>query len=427
MQQWVPNFARKVIPMSLLIKHIRSLLQVETGAGPGKSEVRGAEMAMLPSIQDAWLLTEGEKITGFGPMETCPERADRVMDARGRLVLPAWCDSHTHLIYAASREAEFVDRINGLTYEQIAGRGGGILNSASRLRLTSEADLLESAWMRLEEIIRTGTGAVEIKSGYGLDTESEIKMLRVAARLREISPAAVKITFLGAHAIPVEFWKDRSAYLRLITDEMIPRVAAEGLADYVDVFCDRGFFTVEETDRILETGARFGLKAKIHANELDYSGGIQVGVRHGAVSVDHLQYTGEAEIAALLHSGTMPTLLPGTAFFLKIPYAPARQMMEAGLPLALASDYNPGSSPSGRMAFIVSLACIQMSMTPEEAINAATLNGAKAMELSNRLGSIAIGKTANLIITRPMPGLAFLPYAFGTDPVQTVILKGVVQ
>jgi len=410
--------------MSLLIKNIQTLFQVEEGPGPHRRVVKGAAMAELPALDNAWVLTEGEQIAGFGTMETCPDRAERVIDAHGKLVLPAWCDSHTHLVFAAPRQGEFVDRIKGLSYEEIAARGGGILNSAQRLRDTPEGELLESAWLRLGEIMDSGTGAVEIKSGYGLDTESELKMLRVAARLREISPVSIRTTFLGAHALPRKYWNDRSQYIDLICADMIPRVAAEGLAQYVDVFCDRGFFTVEETDRILATGARYGLKPKIHANELDYSGGIQVGVKHNAISVDHLECTGPDEIAALLGSETMPTLLPSTAFFLRLHYAPARTMIDAGLPVALASDYNPGSSPSGRMAFVLALACIHMNMTPEEAVNAATLNGARAMELEQELGSIAVGKTANLLITKPAPNLAYLPYAFGTDPVQSVILRG---
>jgi len=410
--------------MSLLIKNIQRLVQVEGPEEPLRRVVKGADMASLPSLNNAWVLAEGETIAGFGPMESCPERAAQVIDARGKFVLPTWCDSHTHLVFAAPREGEFVDRIKGLSYEEIAARGGGILNSAQRLRETPEGELLESAWLRLGEIMDSGTGAVEIKSGYGLDTESELKMLRVAARLSEISPMRIRTTFLGAHALPRQYWNDRSKYIDLICQDMIPRVAAEGLARYVDVFCDRGFFTVDETDRILETGARYGLKPKIHANELDYSGGIQVGVKHNAVSVDHLECTGPDEIAALLGSETMPTLLPSTAFFLGLHYPPARAMIDAGLPVALASDYNPGSSPSGRMAFVLSLACIQMKMTPEEAINAATLNGARAMELEAELGSIAVGKTANLLITKPAPSLAYLPYAFGTDPVQSVVLRG---
>lgn len=413
--------------MSLLIKHIRRLLQVRSETQDDIFEVSGPRMAELPGLDDAWLLVEQDRIAAYGTMDSCPAGADQVIHAEGRLVLPAWCDSHTHLVYAASRQSEFVDRIRGLSYEEIARRGGGILNSAARLRETPEEELLESAWLRLGEIMDSGTGAVEIKSGYGLDTESEIKMLRVAARLREISPMLIKTTFLGAHALPKEYWNDRSKYIEQLTADMIPRVAAEGLADYVDVFCDRGFFTPDETERILECGARYGLKAKLHANELDYSGGIQVGVRHRAVSVDHLEYTGEDEISALLQSQTMPTLLPGTAFFLRLPYAPARGMIDAGLPVALATDYNPGSSPSGRMSFVLSLACIHMNMLPEEALNAATLNSAKAMEVHREAGSITPGKLANLIITRKVPDLAYLPYCFGSDQVETVILRGAIR
>ncbi|MCC6461752.1 MAG: imidazolonepropionase [Saprospiraceae bacterium] len=406
---------------SLLITHIKTLLQAESVARPLP---RGAGMAELPALHDAYLLLENDRIAAFGPMAQCPARADEVLDASGRLVLPSWCDSHTHIVFAATREEEFVDRIKGLSYEEIAQRGGGILNSARRLQEASEDSLLESAWGRLQEVIGYGTGAIEIKSGYGLTLESELKMLRVIRRLKTLSPIPIKATFLGAHAVPAEYKSRREEYLDLVVDRMLPQVAEEGLADYCDVFCDRGFFTVEETDRILKAGWRYGLKPKIHANELDFSGGVQVGVANRAVSVDHLECSGEAEIAALLGSQTLPTLLPGCAFFLGIPFPPARQMIDAGLPVVLASDYNPGSSPCGRMAFIVSLACVKMNMLPEEAINAATLNGAHALELEQEYGSICPGKKANLFITKPLNSLAQLPYSFGTDPVETVILNG---
>jgi imidazolonepropionase len=406
---------------SLLIRNIRTLYLTETAPRP---LVKGAEMAHAPHINDAYLLAENGRIAAFGPMVKCPDRADAVLDATGRLVLPCWCDSHTHIVFAATREEEFVDRIRGLSYEEIAERGGGILNSAKKLREASEDELFEGAWGRLMEVIGMGTGAIEVKSGYGLSLDSEIKMLRVVRRLKERSPIPVKATFLGAHAVPMEYWSERSAYISLIIKEMIPKVAAEGLADYCDVFCDKGFFTPEETGQILEAGWTWGLKPKIHANELGLTGGVQAGIAQRAISVDHLEYTSEVEIGALLNSDTLPTLLPGCAFFLGIPYAPARQMIDAGLPVVLASDYNPGSCPSGNMPFVVSLACAKMKMLPEEALQAATLNGARAMELEGELGSIAVGKIANIFITRPMMSLAGLPYAFGSNVVETVILNG---
>lgn len=406
---------------SLLIRNINTLVQAETIRRP---LARGADMASLPQVHDAFLLLEHGRIAAFGPMEKCPARADTEIDASGRLVLPSWCDSHTHIVFAATREEEFVDRIRGLSYEEIARRGGGILNSAQRLQQTPEEVLFEGAWHRLQEVIGFGTGAIEIKSGYGLTVESEIKMLRVIRRLKSVSPIPIKATFLGAHAIPVDYKHRRKEYVDLVVQQMLPRVAEEGLADYCDVFCDRGFFTVEETNRILQAGWAYGLKPKIHANELDYSGGVQAGAANHAISVDHLEYTGEAEIAALQNSQTLPTLLPSCAFFLGIPYAPARRMIDAGLPVVLATDYNPGSAPAGRMAFVVSLACIKMKMLPEEAINAATLNGARAMEMESDYGTIAVGKIANLFLTKPLSTVAQLPYSFGNDPVDTVILNG---
>lgn len=408
--------------MRTLIHHIKELFCVEEQAPA--TWVAGADMAHCASIPNAYLLIEDENILDFGPMSECPERADVEIDATGRLVLPTWCDSHSHIVYAQPREQEFVDRIRGLSYEEIAAKGGGILNSAQRLRERSEDELFASALERLREVERFGTGALEIKSGYGLTLESELKMLRVIRRLKAETRMQLKATFLGAHAIPTAYKNRREEYLQLIVEEMLPRVADEGLADYCDVFCDRGFFTPKETDQILRAAEQYQLKAKIHANELDYSGGVQVGVANQARSVDHLECVGEAEIQVLLSSSTMPTLLPSTAFFLNIDYAPARQMIDAGLPVALASDYNPGSTPSGRMPFVLSLACIKMKMLPEEAINAATLNGAYAMELEQELGSIARGKTANILLTKPVSSLAFLPYAFGTDWVERSLLRG---
>ena len=406
---------------TLLIKNIRQLIQVRPEA---PDRVNGAEMAELPVINNAWLLLHDGLIHSFGEMESSPYGADEVIDATGKLVFPSWCDSHTHIVYAGSREAEFVDKIHGLSYEEIAQKGGGILNSARRLQATTEDELFAQALTRAIEIQSYGTGAVEIKSGYGLTVEDELKMLRVIRRLREATALTIRATFLGAHAMPAEYKENRSGYIDLIVDTMLPKVVSEGLADFVDVFCDKGFFTVDETDRILGAAKKLGLQAKIHANELDYSGGIQVGVKHGALSVDHLEYTGEEEMEVLLHSGTMPTLLPSTAFFLRIKQPPAREMMQAGLPIALASDYNPGSSPSGRMQFVLSLACINLRMTPEEAINAATINSAYAMGLQATHGSITPGKVANVFITSEIPSYAFLPYAFGTNLIEQVILNG---
>ena len=407
--------------MEVLLVNIGQLIQVRE---PALTVVKGAEMAHLPSISNAWLLVKDGKISDYGTMENCPERSAETYDCKGRFVFPSWCDSHTHIVYAGSRESEFVDKINGLSYEEIARRGGGILNSAARLQQTSEDELYRQALVRAEEIMTYGTGAVEIKSGYGLSTEDEIKMLRVIRRLKETTPLTIKATFLGAHALPTEFKENRSAFIKKVTQEMLPQLAAEGLADFVDVFCDKGFFTVDETAEILENAAKYGLQAKIHANELDYSGGIQVGVKFDARSVDHLEYTGEEEMEVLLNSNTMPTLLPSTAFFLRLKQPPAREMIQAGLPVALASDYNPGSSPSGRMQFILSLACVNLRMLPEEAINAATINSAYAMNVQQDLGSITKGKKANLFVSHEIPSIAFLPYAFGTQLVDKVMLNG---
>lgn len=386
----------------------------------------GKDMAVLPVIENGWLLIEDGIIAGYGPPETMPSFSDAItnLDAGGGYVFPAFCDPHTHLVYAGSREKEYTDKIRGLSYEEIAQRGGGILNSAKLLHDTPEEELFRQSMDRVNEIISFGTGAVEIKSGYGLTTEDELKMLRVIRRIKQETPLTVRSTFLGAHAVPALYRNNRSGYVDLIVNEMIPAVASERLADYIDVFCDRGFFTVAETARILESGARHGMRPKIHANELDYSGGIQEGVKHGALSVDHLEFTGDEEIRALLGSGTMPTLLPGAAFFLGMTDPPARKMIEAGLPLAMASDYNPGSSPSGNMKLVVSLGCIRLRLLPEEAFNAVTLNAAYAMGLSETHGSITVGKKANLFITKRIPSYEFLPYAYGSNLVETVILNG---
>jgi imidazolonepropionase len=414
---------------SLLLKNILQLLQVQSPENE-KGQVTGSEMGLLPMIENAYLYCEGGKIKAFGKMEDLSKASsfflkDAVeLDCSQRIVLPTWCDSHTHLVFAATREKEFVARIKGESYESIAKNGGGILNSAKRLQLMSESELLASAWLRLQQVIAMGTGAIEIKSGYGLTIESEIKMLRVIQQLKKISPIPIKSTFLAAHAFPMEYKQNHEGYIRLIIEEMLPLVAKENLADYIDVFCEDGFFNAEETARILKAGAHYGLKPKIHANQLHYSGGVQVGVENNAISVDHLECIGEAELASLLASKTIPTLLPSAAFFLGIGYQPARKLIDAGLPVTLASDYNPGTSPSGNMNFVLSLACTQMKMTPEEAINAATINGAAAMELQATLGSIAIGKTANLIITEAISSYEVLPYSFGRNCIEKVILNG---
>jgi imidazolonepropionase len=429
--------------MSILIKNIKELVQVEEI--PVK-RVSGEEMAKLNTIKDAWLLIEGDRIKDFGLMseidknnelrstknessldDTSPPSPPHhltTIDASGRMVFPSFCDSHTHLVYAGSREMEYIDKIKGLSYEEIARKGGGILNSAQRLHEASEDELIEQAIGRLNEIMIYGTGAVEIKSGYGLTIEDELKMLRVINRLKKLTPITIVPTFLGAHAVPAEYKGKQSEYVDLVIHEMIPRVASEGLADFVDVFCDKGFFTVEETDRIILSGMKYGLRAKIHANELDYSGGIQVGVKYNALSVDHLEFTGEAEINFLKDTETMPTILPGAAFFLNMVHAPARKMIDAGLPVAFASDFNPGSSPSGNMQLILAMACITYKLLPEEAIHATTINTAYAMGLSEELGSIARGKKANLFITKTIPSVEYMPYAYGSNKVERIILNG---
>lgn len=412
----------------LLVTNIRFLYGLEPNPTLPRAVVAGKDMANVSSLANAWMLVEGTRIHSYGSMDTVPEGSNTsVIDATGRLVLPTWCDSHTHLVFAGSREGEFVDRIRGLSYEEIARRGGGILASAERLQTTSEDDLYEAAASRLHKLIAQGTGAIEVKSGYGLTTESEIKMLRVIRRLKESFPLPIKASFLAAHAYPPPYRDDHEGYLRLIIDDMLPRVADEGLADYIDVFCEKGFFSVEETERLLEAGAKLGLKPKIHANQLHYSSGVETGVKMNAVSVDHLECVGEKEIEALKGSATIPTLLPGAAFFLGMHYQPARAMIDAGLPVCLATDYNPGSCPSGNIPLLLTIACTQLRITPEEAINAVTMNGAAAMELAGEVGSIAVGKRANFIITHPTPSLAYLPYDYGNNPVSQTILAGAVQ
>ncbi|MCQ2306895.1 MAG: imidazolonepropionase [Bacteroidales bacterium] len=410
----------------MLITNIKELCGVLEDGSLMKA---GIEMAELGRIKNAYLYIKGSKIADYGIMDS-PKMQEylaaekRVVDAKGGLVLPAFCDSHTHLVYANSREMEFCDKIRGLSYEDIAKRGGGILNSAKATAAASEDELYESAMMRLEEIMRMGTGAVEIKSGYGLTTESELKMLRVIRRLKEDSPLTIKSNFLGAHGIPMEYRGHQEDYVDLVINEMIPMVAAEDLADFIDVFCDKGFFTCEDTERILMQGIKYGMRPKIHANEMAVSGGVQVGVKYGAISVDHLEQMGKAEIEALKGSETMPTVLPGCAFFLNLPLSPVRDMINAGLPVAMASDFNPGTSPSGNMQFVLSCACIRYRMTPEEALNATTLNTAYAMCVSEELGSITKGKIANVIITKPMTQLEFMPYYYGANKVEKMILKG---
>lgn len=407
----------------LVIKNIKGLVQVREES---VSRVSGAEMALLPILENAWLAIHDGKIHSFGKMESFPEvKSKETIDASDRFVFPSFVDSHTHLVFAASREEEFVMKIRGATYQEIAAKGGGILNSAKKLQQCPEDELFERSMKRVDEIISTGTGAVEIKSGYGLTTRDEMKMLRVARRIGRESPLTVKTTFLGAHAVPAGMTKDD--YVKLVIEEMIPAVAEEKLADYIDVFCEQGFFTVDETGRIVEEGKKFGMIPRIHANQLNRSGGVQVGVRTGAISVDHLENMGEEEIEALKNSSTMPTTLPGAAFFLGLPFPPARNMISSGLPLAIASDFNPGSSPSGNMPLMIALACIKMKMTPEEAVNAATINTAYALHLSDEAGSITVGKRANVFITKPMSSLAFLPYAFGTPMVESVILNGTIR
>lgn len=408
--------------MRQLISNIKCLIQVEEGSN-FKQKVSGKAMNELNCLTDAYLLLEDHKILAFGPQaDWQEEQVDETIDATGRYVLPAWIDAHTHLVFASTREQEFVDRINGLSYAAIAERGGGILNSAKKVRAMEENQLLELAQERLQALMALGTGAIEIKSGYGLTLESELKMLRVIRSLKEQNAIPIKATFLGAHDFPMEYRKNREGYLSLIINEMLPRVAGEGLAEYMDVFCEQGFYSVEDTDRLLTAAAKYGLKPKIHANQLHRSGGVQIGVKHHAVSVDHLESMGQEEIDCLKDSETMPVLLPGAAFFLGMHYQPARQMIDAGLPICLATDYNPGSCPSGNMNLLWSIACTQLKMTPEEGLNAMTINAAAALQLTEDLGSIAVGKKAHLILTKPISSLAYLPYSYGENAIERVFL-----
>lgn len=409
----------------LLLKNISRLLGTYQQS---PALLRGKDMRLLPSISNAWLAVDGGTIADFGSMDDFPGISDwgglEIIDCSGKMVMPCFADSHTHIVYAGNREQEFVDRINGLSYEDIALRGGGILNSAQKLRAVTEDDLFEQSYGRLMEVIKQGTGAIEIKTGYGLSTDSELKMLRVIRRLRDLNLIPVKATFLGAHALPPEYKSNKEGYIKLLIEEMIPEITKQGLADFIDVFCERNYFSANETAAILEAGKKHGLVPKVHAEQLSHSGGIRTGVECGALSVDHLEFCSEADIELLKNSNTMPTVLPGAAFFLSLPLPPARKMIDAGLPVAFASDYNPGSSPSGNMKLMMSMACVQYRLNPEEALNAVTLNGAYAMGLSKEVGSIERGKLANLIITKPVSSLGFIPYAFGTETIETVLIKG---
>ena len=408
---------------AIIISNIRQLVNTRQQ----NHLLRGKELAVLPCIENAYLVIENGIIAEYGEMDKLgwtDTNNDNFIDASGQFVLPTWCDSHTHLVFATSREEEFVDKIKGLSYAEIAAKGGGILNSARKLHEASEAELLRLAWNRLHDVMQSGTGAIEIKSGYGLSVEGELKMLRVIKKLKETSPIPIKATFLGAHTYPLEFKENHQGYIDLIIHEMLPVIAKEKLADYIDVFCETGFFSPEETETICRAGMSHGLKPKIHANQLNLSGGTQVGVKLGAVSVDHLETMDDDAIKTLSASITIGTLLPTAAFFLRMPFQPARKLIDAGCAIALATDFNPGSSPSGNMNLVIAMSCIQMKMLPEEAINAATINGAYAMELQDELGSITVGKKANLIFTKPIPSLAYLPYSFGTNLIDKVMIGG---
>ncbi len=403
--------------------NIKQLVQVRPTS---QKKVAGEAMKILPKIDNAFLEIEDDRISNFGSMSDFNSSTENnVIDVKNRLVLPSWCDSHSHVVYAGNRSQEFVDRINGLSYEEIARRGGGILNSAKALQNTSENDLFEQSMERIKRLVRLGTGALEIKSGYGLSVDAELKMLRVIRQIKRRSPQKIKSTFLGAHAVPEEFKTNKSEYIDLIINSMLPKIHEENLADFVDVFCEKGYFDMEDTNLILSAAKRYNLQPKIHVNQFNALGGVALGIKHNALSVDHLEKLTQDDIHALKNTETMPVALPGCSFFLGIPYTPARPLIEAGLAVALASDFNPGSAPSGNMNFIVSLACIKMKLTPEEAINAATINGAYAMGVSEKYGSIAVGKKANLIVTKPMDSYQQIPYEFGNNPIEKVMLNGV--
>lgn len=408
--------------MATLFKNIKELIQVRNNP---VTFLSGKDMNKLPTIKNAFLVIKDGLISDFGTMENCPKHNfSKVIDATGKMILPSWCDSHTHIVYAGNRENEFVDKIKGLSYQDIANKGGGILNSAKKLQETSEDDLYNQSKSRLDEVIKLGTGAIEIKSGYGLTVESELKILKVIKRLKENYPLPIKATFLGAHAVSNEFKNDKQGYINLIVNKMIPLISKSSLADYIDVFCEEGYFSVQDTKRILEAGKNYGLQPKIHVNQFNAIGGVQAGLAFNALSLDHLEIMREEDVESLKNTTTMPVALPSCSFFLGIPYTPARQMIDVGLPLAIATDFNPGSSPSGNMSFVVALACIKMKITPEEAINAATINGAYAMGLQTKVGSITKGKLANVILTKPISSYNFIPYAFGINQIEKVYIKG---
>ena len=409
----------------ILIKNIKKLVQLRDAQ---VQKITGKEMDTLPFLDDAWLAIDNGIIADYGPMSDFPGIADwkdlQIIDAEGKMVFPRWVDSHTHIVYAGSREQEFTDRIRGLSYEEIAQRGGGILNSSKKLQDASEEELIQQALPRLHEIILQGTGAVEIKSGYGLSLESELKMLRVIKKLKEHTKLTVKSTFLGAHAFPLAYKQNKRGYIDVVINEMMPAVAEEKLAEFIDIFCEQNYFSFEETIEILEAGKKYGLTPKVHAEQMSHTGGVEAGVKCGAISVDHLEYVNDADIKLLLKSATMPTILPGAAYFVSLPNPPARQMIDAGLPLAIASDFNPGTSPTGNMNLMQSIACIQYKLTPNEAINASTINSAYAMHVEKELGSITIGKKANLFITKPIPSTDYIAYSFGSNLIETVLLNG---
>jgi imidazolonepropionase len=407
--------------MNVLFKNIKELIQIrETPI----DFLAGKQMNVLPTITNAFLLIKDGLISDFGLMESCPDIEIKTIDATGKMILPSWCDSHTHIVFAGNRETEFVDRINGLSYKEIADNGGGILNSAKKLQETSEIDLYNQSKVRLEEVIQLGTGAVEIKSGYGLTQAAELKMLRVIKKLKENYPIEIKATFLGAHAVPNAYKNNKSGYLQMLIDDILPAIEKENLADFIDIFCETGYFSIADTQQILDAGKKHGLIGKIHVNQFTAIGGIQVGIKNNVRSVDHLEEMRSEDIEALKNTKTMPVALPSCSYFLSIPYTPARKMIDAGLPLALATDYNPGSTPSGNMNFVVATACVKMRMTPEEAINAATINGAYAMNLQDKVGSITKGKLANLMLTKEINSYHFIPYSFGNHSIEKVFLKG---
>ena len=407
--------------MTQLFINIKELIQVRDLEF---LKISGTAMKVLPTLKNAFLLVEDNTIIDYGLMQNAPNSIDNIIDCNGKMILPTWVDSHTHIVFAGNREQEFVDRIKGLTYEEIANKGGGILNSAKKLQETSFEDLYQQSAKRLEEVMTLGTGAIEIKSGYGLTVDSEIKMLSVIKKLKENYSIPIKSTFLGAHALPTEFKNNKQGYIDLIIQEMLPKITKENLVDFIDIFCEKGYFSVEDTEQILEAAKKYGLRSKIHVNQFNSIGGIKIATKHNALSVDHLEILNDDDLDYLINSETMPVALPSCSFFLGIPYTPARKIIDNGLPLALASDYNPGSTPSGNMNFVVAAACIKMKLTPEEAINAATINGAYALNISNKVGSITRGKLANFIITKEIPSYGFIPYSFGSNLIDSVFING---